>query len=117
MEEKIFKFLLRCGFSPKHYGYRYLKIAIKYYIERELDVRYLGDKMYSMLSKKADGKSKKTIEKNITTAIEWAYLKGDVHFLEKSNLFGSFDKGRPTNSEFIALAANYILYSYDLDIA
>ncbi len=110
METEISKFLLQCGFSPKHYGYKYLKNAIKIYIDNKLDVRILGSKLYSLLSDMEGGKSPKTIEKNITTAIEWAYLKGDVDFLEKNNMYGFNDRGRPTNGEFIALAANKLAY-------
>lgn len=100
-----------CGFSPKHYGYKYLKKAISIFIEKGLDVRNLGGSLYERLSQVESGKSKKTIEKNITSSIEWAYLKGDVKFLEKYDMFGGSDKGRPTNKEFIALAATRIMYN------
>lgn len=110
MEEAIINFLLKCGFSPKHYGYRYLKKAIQYFILSNLDVRYLGDSLYSKLSDDEMGKSKKTIEKNITCAIEWAYLRGDVEYLNKNDMFSENDRGRPTNNEFIALASNKIVY-------
>lgn len=110
METEITNFLLQCGFSPKHYGYKYLKRAIKIYIDNKLDVRMLGGRMYEILSVMENGKSPKTIEKNITSAIEWAYLKGDVNFLEKNDMYGFNDRGRPTNNEFIALAAAKLAY-------
>lgn len=110
METDISNFLLQCGFSPKHYGYRYLQKAIRIYIANGLDVRILGSELYEFLSMLEGGKSPKTIEKNITTAIEWAYLKGDMNFLEKNDMYGFNERGRPTNSEFIALAATKIAY-------
>lgn len=110
MEIEIAKFLLQCGFSPKHYGYKYLKKAISIYIENGLDVRFLGGKLYDLISLMENGKSQKTIEKNITSAIEWAYLKGDVSFLEKNDMYGFNERGRPTNNEFIALAAIKLAY-------
>ncbi|MEG1520025.1 MAG: sporulation initiation factor Spo0A C-terminal domain-containing protein [Clostridia bacterium] len=110
MEEEIINFLLNCGFSPKHYGYRYLKMAIQFFIQSNLDVRCLGENLYSKLSNDENGKSKKTIEKNITCAIEWAYLRGDVEYLGKNEMFSENDRGRPTNNEFIALASNKIVY-------
>ena len=113
MEQKIVKFLLSCGFSPKHYGYRYLKKAVLYYILSGLDVRSLGETLYKRLSKEEGGKSYKTIEKNITCAIEWAYLKGDVSYLSVNEMFGENERGRPTNNEFIALAGNRIAYSLE----
>ena len=111
METEIAKFLLRCGFSAKHYGYKYLKKAIAIYIGNGLNVRFLGGRLYSMISLTENGKSIKTIEKNITSAIEWAYLKGDVDFLERNNMYGYNDRGRPTNNEFIALASIRLAYS------
>lgn len=110
MEAEISRFLLQCGFSPKHYGYKYLKRAIAIYIDNGLDVRMLGGRLYRLLSVMENGKSQKTIEKNITSAIEWAYLKGDVDFLEKNDMYGFNERGRPTNNEFIALAATKIAY-------
>ncbi len=110
MEQEIANFLLECGFSPKHYGYRYLKKAILYYVNEGMDVRLLGRRVYNFLSISEDCKAIKTIEKNITCAIEWAYLHGDVKFLSKYHLFGDNERGRPTNNEFIALASNCIVY-------
>ncbi len=80
------------------------------YIINGLDVRILGSPLYEILSVIANDKSPKTIEKNITTAIEWAYLKGDMDFLEKNDMYGFNERGRPTNGEFIALAATKIAY-------
>ncbi len=111
MEEQIYEFLSSCGFSPRHCGYRYLKRGISHYIQNQFNPNSLGINLYKMLSSDEGGKSTKTIEKNITCAIEWAYLKGDVEFLEKNYMFGDNDRGRPTNNEFIALASNRIIYS------
>lgn len=113
MEKEIADFLLLCGFSAKHLGYKYLKKGISIYTSSGMNVNYLGKNLYSILSKEENGKSDKTIEKNITSSIEWAYLKGDIDFLEKNNMFGSNERGRPTNNEFIALAATKICYGYN----
>lgn len=110
MEERIANFLLRCGFSPKHYGYKYLKKAILLFIESDFDVRILGQKLYAQISLQENDKQIRTIEKNITCAIEWAYLKGDVDFLESEGMFSSRELARPTNNEFIALSANKVYY-------
>ncbi|MCQ2400169.1 MAG: sporulation initiation factor Spo0A C-terminal domain-containing protein [Clostridia bacterium] len=112
MEREIADFLLLCGFSAKHLGYKYLKKAIAIYVESGMNVNCLGKNLYLSLSEDENGKSDKTIEKNITSSIEWAYLKGDVDFLEKNDMFGNNDRGRPTNNEFIALAATRIEYGY-----
>lgn len=110
METDISNFLLQCGFSKKHCGYQYLHNAIMIYIINGLDIRILRSPLYEILSVIENEKSPKTIEKNITTAIEWAYLKGDMDFLEKNDMYGFNERGRPTNSEFIALAATKIAY-------
>lgn len=53
------------------------------------------------------------VERNIRHAIEVAWGKGDIRYIEK--LFGytvDEDKGKPTNSAFLATIADYVMLNY-----
>jgi two-component system response regulator (stage 0 sporulation protein A) len=64
--------------------------------------------IYPAIGKKYS-KSSASVEKAIRTALETAWLRGQVDLLNE--IFGftvSMQKGKPTNSEFIALLADYV---------
>ncbi|MFI3166776.1 MAG: sporulation initiation factor Spo0A C-terminal domain-containing protein [Bacillota bacterium] len=104
MEEKICKFLLTAGFKQKHRGFEYIKYGIHKFIDNNYNPKVLGGALYHELST-INGKTSKTIEKNITCAIESAYLRGDMEYLGLMGLIFDNQRGRPTNSEFIATSA------------
>jgi two-component system response regulator (stage 0 sporulation protein A) len=55
-------------------------------------------------------KSPASIEKAIRTALDIAWMRGKVDLL--NDIFGftvNIQKGKPTNSEFIALLGDYVL--------
>lgn len=105
MQIEVSNYLLKLGFIPNKYGYRYLAdlIVAAACGEEILPLKYVG---YVLLSQKY-GKSAACIEKDIQNAISAAWLKGDVDVLYKE--FGEtidMRKGKPGNKQFILTALN-----------
>lgn len=103
-EDKIFDFLISAGFKKRHRGFGYIAFAMNKFLKCNCDSRVLGIALYQELAS-MNGKTAKTVEKNITCAIESAYLRGDMEFLSEMGLIFDNLRGRPTNSEFIATSA------------
>ena len=108
LERKIIEILTKLGMPSNINGHRYLKEALRlsvinsnYYIHPFIE-------LYPKLSKKFNVKNY-MIEKSIRDAISITWDRGNYDFQEE--LFGytiNREKGKPTNSEFLALIANYI---------
>ena len=80
--------------------------------------RCLTTKVYPYVSVKYNIK-KECVEKNIRDAIDIAFSsnRGDYEFREE--LFGSsldYNKGKPTNSEFLVTLAIKLLSDYNIEI-
>ncbi len=102
VEEAIVYYLRKVSISPKLKGYSFLKKLVAYLL------KYGDKKTYTeilMLIAKENGRHEwKSIDRNIRTAIESAWIKGNIE--EQYVLFGysvSPTKGRPTNKEFSAM--------------
>ncbi|MFI3128689.1 MAG: sporulation initiation factor Spo0A C-terminal domain-containing protein [Bacillota bacterium] len=105
MQDKdIDEFLMLAGFKKRHRGFDYIKYAIIKFCESNYDSRVLGVSLYKELAN-VHGKTAKTVEKNITCAIESAYLRGDMDYMCEMGLIFDNMRGRPTNCEFIATSA------------
>ena len=91
--------LKKLGISPSKEGYYYLKDGI--YICVTKNVRIPKD-LYPEIAKKYH-KSSSAIEKAIRTAIEIGWINCDYNYSEElfSNTI-NYNKGKPTNYEFIA---------------
>ncbi len=100
----IDEFLISAGFKKRHRGFGYIKYAMNKFADSNYDSRVLGVALYKELAS-LHGKTAKTIEKNITCAIESAYLRGDMDYLSEMGLIFDNMRGRPTNCEFIATSA------------
>ena len=92
---------------PAHIkGYQYLRQAIIIAVE-DMDVINAITKVLYPQVAKAFGTTPSRVERAIRHAIEVAWDRGDLEILQK--YFGytvSTAKGKPTNSEFIALIAD-----------
>ena len=92
---------------PAHIkGYQYLRYAIIVAVE-DMDVINAITKVLYPQVAKAFGTTPSRVERAIRHAIEVAWDRGDLDTLQK--YFGytvSTAKGKPTNSEFIALIAD-----------
>ena len=73
-------------------------------------------KIYPFLANKYQKKSK-CIERNIRTAIEIAFSTRRGNYDFKEELFGSsidYEKGKPTNTEFLITIANRVILDLNL---
>lgn len=113
IESKITKIIHEVGVPAHIKGYIYLREAITMVIN---DMDYLGavtKELYPSVAEKFNTTPSR-VERAIRHAIEVAWNRGKVDTLE--NLFGytvSNHKGKPTNSEFIALIADKIRLEED----
>lgn len=102
VEDIIAFYLKKCGISPKLKGYAHLKKLVEYSIKHGKTKTYT--ELLSQIACESGTEAWKSIDRNIRTAIESAWIKGSIE--EQHSLFGysvSPLKGRPTNKEFSAM--------------
>lgn len=108
LEDRVTDMIHEIGIPAHIKGYHYLRDAIMMAVE-DMDVLNAITKiMYPEVAKKNHTTSSR-VERAIRHAIEVAWNRGKVDVLDR--LFGytvSNGKGKPTNSEFIALIADTI---------
>ena len=94
---------------PAHIkGYQYLREAIVLAVDNPEYIQAITKELYPAIAKKF-GTTPSRVERAIRHAVEVAWDRGDTDVLLK--WFGytiSLNKGKPTNSEFIALVADKI---------
>lgn len=108
LETQVTELLHEIGIPAHIKGYHYLRDSILMAVE-DMDILNAITKiLYPTVAKKHQTTSSR-VERAIRHAIEVAWSRGKIDTLEK--LFGytvSNGKGKPTNSEFIALVADTI---------
>ncbi|MBQ7681392.1 MAG: sporulation transcription factor Spo0A [Oscillibacter sp.] len=99
---------------PAHIkGYQYLRDAIMMTVEDMDSINAVTKVLYPTVARHYKTTASR-VERAIRHAIEVAWDRGDLEVLQK--YFGytvSNAKGKPTNSEFIALIADRVLLSYE----
>ena len=106
IEIEVTKMIQQMGVPAHVKGYQYLRDAIVLVIN---DVSLLGavtKELYPMIAKKYTTTPSR-VERAIRHAIELAWDRGNIEFMNK--FFGytiNVDRGKPTNSEFIAMVAD-----------
>ncbi len=106
LETKITKIIQEIGVPAHIKGYLYLREAIRIVID---DMDYLGavtKELYPAVATKFNTTPSR-VERAIRHAIEVAWNRGKIDTIDK--IFGytvNNNKGKPTNSEFIALIAD-----------
>lgn len=112
LETRVTNMLHEIGIPAHIKGYHYLRDAIMMAVE-DMDVLNAITKiLYPTVAKKYQTTSSR-VERAIRHAIEVAWSRGKLDTLDE--LFGytvSNGKGKPTNSEFIALIADTIQLKY-----
>lgn len=92
---------------PAHIkGYQYIREAILYVIKNEEAINAITKVLYPTLAKKFNTTPSR-VERAIRHAIEVAWNRGQLEMHDK--IFGytvNSNKGKPTNSEFIAMIAD-----------
>ena len=106
IEQRVTNVLHEIGVPAHIRGYHYMREAIMMAVN-DMDVlNYITKELYPSIAKKCNTTSSR-VERAIRHAIEVAWSRGKIDAID--NLFGytiNNNKGKPTNSEFIALIAD-----------
>lgn len=112
LETDITKMLRELGIPAHIKGYQYLRDAISMVVRDREMMEAVTKILYPEIAKK-NYTSSSRVERAIRHAIEVAWGRGSLEVIDE--LFGytiSTGKGKPTNSEFIALIADKICLDY-----
>lgn len=112
LETDITKMLHELGILAHIKGYQYLRDAISMVVRDREMMEAVTKILYPEIAKK-NYTSSSRVERAIRHAIEVAWGRGSLEVIDE--LFGytiSTGKGKPTNSEFIALIADKICLDY-----
>ncbi len=108
VEVKITNLIHDLGVPAHIKGYQYLREAILMAVNNEEIINAVTKSLYPLLAKKYETTPSR-VERAIRHAIEVAWNRGEIAVHDK--IFGytvNSNKGKPTNSEFIALIADKI---------
>ena len=106
MEVKVTEILHQIGVPAHIKGYHYLRDSIIMSIEHPEIINAVTKQLYPSVAKRYETTSSR-VERAIRHAIEVAWDRGDVDVL--NSYFGytiHISRGKPTNSEFIAMIAD-----------
>lgn len=112
LEQDVTNMIHEIGVPAHIKGYQYLREAIMMAVEDTGMISSITKILYPTIAKKFQTTPSR-VERAIRHAIEVAWSRGKMETLE--SLFGytiDTSKGKPTNSEFIALIADRIRLSY-----
>jgi len=112
MEAQVTKIIHQIGVPAHIKGYQYLRTAILMTIEDNEVINSVTKILYPTVAKKY-GTTTSRVERAIRHAIEVAWDRGDVDTL--NSYFGytiQNSRGKPTNSEFIAMIADNLRLKY-----
>ena len=112
LESDVTNIIHEIGIPAHIKGYQYLREAIMMSVEDPDMLGSITKVLYPTIAKRYQTTSSR-VERAIRHAIEVAWNRGKMETLD--NLFGytiSTGKGKPTNSEFIALIADRIRLQY-----
>ncbi len=112
MEQEVTETILGLGIPAHIKGYQYVREGILMSIQDMSQLNYITKLLYPAIASKYNTTAG-SVERAIRHAIEVAWNRGSFDRIEE--LFGytiSAGKGKPTNSEFIALIADKIRLAY-----
>lgn len=112
LEAEVTEMIHEVGVPAHIKGYQYLREAIMLSVQNREMLEYITKGLYPAIAEKY-GTTPSRVERAIRHAIEVAWNRGRADTLEA--VFGytvSDGKGKPTNSEFIALIADKIRLMY-----
>ncbi len=114
METQVTKIIHQIGVPAHIKGYQYLRTAILMTIEDNDIINSVTKVLYPSVAKKYSTTTSR-VERAIRHAIEVAWDRGDIDTL--NSYFGytiQNNRGKPTNSEFIAMIADNLRLKYKL---
>lgn len=106
LEAVIADILHQIGVPAHLKGYRFLKTAILLAVSDPDIINHITQKLYPAVAK-AQNTTAIRVERSIRTAIEAAWIRGDIDVI--NSYFGytiSGQRGKPTNGEFISLISD-----------
>ncbi len=112
LESEVTKIIHTIGVPAHIKGYQYLRSAILFSIEDSDMINSITKVLYPAIAKKYNTTTSR-VERAIRHAIEVAWDRGDVETL--TSYFGytiQNERGKPTNSEFIAMIADNLRLKY-----
>lgn len=114
LENDVTKIIRELGIPAHIKGYQYIREGIIMSVNDMNMLNFITKLLYPSIAKKYKTTSS-SVERAIRHAIEVAFSRGQVDILEE--MFGytiSAGKGKPTNSEFIALIADKLRLEYKI---
>lgn len=114
LEGEVTEIIREIGIPAHIKGYQYIREGIMMAVEDPNMLNYITKLLYPTIAKKYKTTSS-SVERAIRHAIEVAWSRGKMDVIQE--LFGytiHAGKGKPTNSEFIALIADKLRLEYDL---
>lgn len=114
MEAQVTKIIHQIGVPAHIKGYQYLRTAILMTIENNEIINSVTKVLYPSVAKRYDTTTSR-VERAIRHAIEVAWDRGDIDVL--NSYFGytiQNNRGKPTNSEFIAMIADNLRLKFKL---
>lgn len=112
MKQDVTNIIHELGIPAHIKGYQYIREGIIMAIQDVNMMNYITKLLYPTIAKKYKTTSS-SVERAIRHAIEVAWSRGRIEILEE--MFGysvQGDRGKPTNSEFIALIADKLRLQY-----
>ncbi|MGI6168522.1 MAG: sporulation transcription factor Spo0A [Christensenellales bacterium] len=108
LEREVTNIIQEIGVPPHIQGYQFLRDAILLIIQNMDLLSAVTTELYPMIAEKYDSNSTR-VERAMRHAIEVAWNKGRVDIINKYFGYTVSDyKGKPTNSEFIAMIADWV---------
>lgn len=108
LECAVTEIIHRVGIPAHIKGYHYLRTAIMLSVGNDEMINSITKLLYPTVAKQYDTTSSR-VERAIRHAIEIAWDRGDIDVLTKIFSYTVHTaKGKPTNSEFIALIADHL---------
>jgi len=110
LDEKISNIFISIGIPPHIMGYQYLREGIKMTIDDSTIINNVTKKLYPEIGAKYNTTASK-VERAIRHAIEVAWNRGRIEAI--NSIFGVrvyIGNERPTNSEFISLVADKLIF-------
>lgn len=114
IESDVTKIIREIGIPAHIKGYQYIREAIIMSVNDMNMLNFITKLLYPSIAKKYKTTSS-SVERAIRHAIEVAWMRGKIDVLEE--MFGytvSAGKGKPTNSEFIAMIADKLRIAYKM---
>ncbi|MDD6331578.1 MAG: sporulation transcription factor Spo0A [Clostridium sp.] len=114
LEGEVTDIIREIGIPAHIKGYQYIREGIMMAVEDPNMLNYITKLLYPAIAKKYKTTSS-SVERAIRHAIEVAWSRGKMDVIQE--LFGytiHAGKGKPTNSEFIALIADKLRLDYEL---